>query len=609
MNDRFSHLKERLDTLPIDPGVYQMRDGQGAILYIGKAKNLRNRVRSYFRGSALHSPRIAIMVGKVQSIDLVVTGSEMEALLLEDNMIKEEQPPYNVLLKDDKNYPYLKLTMKERYPRLLLVRKVRDDGGAYFGPYVSAKSVRSTMRLIHRIFPLRQSRDSLEGKPLRRPCLNHQMGRCLAPCAGRTTEEEYAAVVEQVTLFLKGKSDELITGLEELMWQASERESFELAARRRDQLAAIKGLNEKQNVSQTRLEEEDVIAIQEKGGKSIIKIFQVRRGKMSGERRFMFEALERLDRAEALGAFIRQFYSEGSVPPPKRIIVAEEPDDSAPLQERLAALRGGSVTIEAPKMGRKKKLLDLAERNAALQLATTVESSEGKERGLEEIRDILGLGERPERMEAYDISNTSGVLSVGSVVTMTNGEPDRAGYRKYRIKSVSGPDDCASLAEVIERRFSKIAKEGGAMADLLVIDGGKGQLSAVLAAFARIDVEPPPIIGIAKGSDRENPETDLILRPGHADPAPFPPSSPGKFMLLRLRDEAHRFAISYHQKLRNRAMRKSALDDIPGVGPKRKKALLRKFGSVKKIREASVEEIAGAINVSPTLARTIHEAL
>ncbi len=606
MTEPYNHLKETLANLPDSPGVYKMKDTAGKILYIGKAKSLKSRVRSYFHQSAGHSPRIALMVMKVARIDIIVTASEMEALLLEDNLIKEEQPGYNVLLKDDKNYPYLKITLKEKYPRLLLVRKVIKDGSAYFGPYVAVKTVRSTMRLIHKIFPLRQSRDDLDRKPPRRPCLNHQMGRCLAPCAGKVTPDEYMAVVEQVTLFLKGQSDMLIKSLEELMWKASADEMFERAGRYRDQMESVKNLLERQTINRGSLADEDVIASVESEGESIIKIFQVRGGKVRGERHFLFDQLDRLDRSEALGAFIRQFYT-GSMEIPPVIVVNDIPERNDLLENRLSAKRGFKVKIVVPVKGDKRKLLDMAERNAQLQLNVITNSADSREGALEEIRGRLHMDEAPKVIEAYDISNSAGVSTVGSVVTFTDGIPDKSGYRKYRIRTVIGPDDYRSMAEVIERRFTKLEREGKDFPDLMIIDGGKGQISAVMKRFGELGIDPPHVVGIAKGKDRENLETDQIISALNGEVVEFPPTSPGRFLLLRVRDEAHRFAIDYHKKLRDKAMTRSSLDAIPGVGPKRKKALLTRFGSVTGVRSATVSEIAETLAVSEDVARKIHD--
>lgn len=608
MSDRFGHLAETLENLPASPGVYQMKDGDGKVLYVGKASSLRSRVRSYFQESADLSPRIALMVEKVRGIDLVVTASELEALILEDNLIKKLRPRFNVLLKDDKNYPYLKITSNESFPRLILVRRVEDDGCMYFGPYVSGKAVRSTMRLIHKIFPLRQSRDNLDGKPPRRPCLNYQMKRCLAPCAGLIKRDEYLQVVNAVALFLKGRNSELIETLTQRMTASADNEMFESAAMLRDQISAIGELTEKQRITSASLENEDVIASHEDAGRAIIKIFQVRGGKLNGERGFMFDRLEKADRAEALSAFIRQFYSEGMEIPPE-ILVSDEPEDRETLEERLTAIKGTKVRIAVPQRGRKRELMEMAYRNAKFSLGVHLNTAKSREDALAEIKEQLGLPEAPSVMEGYDISNTSGVSSVGAVVVFRGGAPSKVDYRKYRIKSVAGPDDYASLAEVLERRFLKLKNAGETFNGLLVIDGGKGQVNAVVEKLKEIGVDAPPIVGIAKGEDRENPETDEFYVPGVTEPVNFPPSSPGRFLLQQVRDEAHRFAVAYHRKLRGDSSMESSLDRVSGLGPKRKKLLLTKFGSVKRARGASLSEIMEALSVSEKMAKKILESL
>lgn len=585
-----------------------MKDADGKILYIGKAKSLRNRVRSYFQESATHTPRIAHMVERVRSIGFMVTATEVEALVLEDNFVKKHQPRYNVMLKDDKNYPYIKITLDEAFPRIFMVRRVDNDKGMYFGPYVSGKAVRSTLRLIHRIFPLRQSTDILDGKPLRRPCLNYQMKRCLAPCAGLVDREEYMELVNEVAMFLKGNNAGLLDALEKGMLAAAEKEYFETAARYRDQIAAIKTLAEKQKITSPDLGNLDALGIYEEAGKAMIKIFQVRRGKLNGERHFIFDKVDRADRAEALGAFIRQFYAEGMEIPPE-ILTPEPPDGVEALEERLTAVRGGKTRIYTPVKGRKRQILNMAERNAKMNLGAIMNTSKSRGEALEEIRATLGLPSAPMTMEAYDISNTSGLSAVGSMIVFKDGAPSKDDYRKYKIKSVTGPNDYASMAEVIMRRFSKLAETGEPFADLLIIDGGKGQVNAVMEAFRSMNITPPPVVGIAKGADRENPESDEFILPGRAEPAPFPPTSPGRFLLQQARDEAHRFAVAYHRQTRDAAARESSLDNVPGIGPRRKKLLLTKFGSVKRAREAALEDLMETLKVSETVARRIRENL
>ncbi|MDH5511442.1 MAG: excinuclease ABC subunit UvrC [Nitrospinota bacterium] len=609
MEDQFAHLRQTLDNLPGEPGVYIMRDADDAPLYIGKAKSLKSRARSYFQPSATHSPRIAIMVTKVRVLDFIVTTSELEALILEDNLVKKEQPPYNVMLRDDKNYPFLKLTMEEAFPRLVLVRKRIKDGGRYFGPYVSAKSVRGALRLVYRIFHLRQTKDNLEGKPPRRPCLNFQMGRCLAPCAHKVTRQEYAQEVERVALFLKGRDEELLKELETKMGEAAAAEQFEVAARYRDQVASIRRLNEKQSITDTGMRDEDVVAAVEGGGRIVVKIFQVRGGKMNGERDFTFDRMDRLDVNETLSAFIRQFYTSRMEIPPT-ILVNLELEEMEALCDLLSARRGSKAQIVAPERGRKRSLVEMAENNARIKLGARLDSEEAKDEALAQIQKALGMPIAPEVMEAYDISNTSGMATVGSQVVFVNGEPEKKRWRKYKIATVAGPDDYASMAEVMRRRFKRVVDGVEAAPSLLVIDGGKGQVSVAAEAVRQTGIDdPPPILGVAKGEDRENRETDVFHLAGGAEPVSFQGMTAGRFMLQRLRDEAHRFAVTYHKKLRDGTLTRSMLDDIPGIGPKRKKALLKKFGSVKRIKEAGAEQIAEALGVSVDTARKMWERL
>ncbi|MDH5679196.1 MAG: excinuclease ABC subunit UvrC [Nitrospinota bacterium] len=609
MEDQFAHLRPTLDSLPGEPGVYIMKDADDVPLYIGKAKSLKSRVRSYFQPSAAHSPRIAVMVSRVRSVDFIVTTSELEALILEDNLVKKEQPPYNVMLRDDKNFPYLKLTMEEAFPRLILVRKRIKDGGRYFGPYVSAKSVRGALRLVYRIFHLRQTKDNLEGKPPRRPCLNFQMGRCLAPCAHMVTRQEYAQEVERVALFLKGRDEELLKELESKMAEAAAAEQFEVAARYRDQVASIRKLNEKQAITNTGMTDEDVIAAVEGGGRIVVKLFQVRGGKMNAERDFTFDKMDRLDMDETLSAFIRQFYTSGMEIPPT-VVVNLQMEEMEPLSDLLSVRRGSKAQIVTPERGRKRSLVEMAENNARIKLGVRLDTEEARAEALAQIQKALGMAAPPEVMEAYDISNTSGTATVGSQVVFVQGEPDKSRWRKYKIATVTGPDDYASMAEVMRRRFRRVMDGVEAAPSLLLIDGGKGQVGAVMEAVRQAGVDnPPPILGVAKGEDRENTETDVFHLAGGAAPVSFQGMTAGRFMLQRMRDEAHRFAVTYHKKLRDGTLTRSMLDEIPGIGPKRKKVLLKKFGSVKKIKEAGAEQIAEALGVGVETARKMWERL
>lgn len=596
--------KPDISQMPAQPGVYLMKDKTGGILYVGKAINLRNRVRSYFQPAADHTPRIAVMVSLVNKVDFIVTGNEIEALILENNLIKKEKPRYNVMLRDDKTYPYLKLTANEKFPRLLVVRKVLKDGAQYFGPYVSGKAVRVARELIHRIFPIRLSNDVLDNAPLRRPCLNYQMKRCLAPCAGKVTPEDYAQMVERIAKLLKGRDNEVLDDLEKRMREAAEKHEYEYAALIRDQLFAIKELQEKQNIDAAGPMDEDYIACLSEGGAGIVRIMMVRGGRLAGDQNFALKKAD--DPAELCAAFIQQFYNSAFAVP-SEVVVNVMPRDAEVIAEWLSVLKGKKVAITLPHRGRKKQLIEMGLENARFNLETFVQGEESLKEALREIRDTIGMAQWPTVMEAVDISNTGGVSAVGSLVSFHNGTASKKDYKRFRI-ATKGPDDYAMIAEVTRRRFKRLKDEGGRFPDLLVIDGGAGQVAA--AAEAVLSLHPSQtVIGIAKGDDRNNPETDRIFLAGRKEPLPFPAKSAGKFMLQRLRDEAHRFAIQYHRKTREKAAFHHGVDDVVGIGPKRKKMLIQTFGSLKAAKSASVEEIRKALSVSESLARQIHEKL
>lgn len=596
--------KPDIGQLPPQPGVYLMKDKTGGILYVGKAINLRNRVRSYFQPGANHTPRIAVMVSLVEKVDFIVTANEIEALILENNLIKKEMPRYNVMLRDDKTYPYLKLTMGEKFPRLLVVRKVLKDGAQYFGPYVSGKAVRVARELIQRIFPLRISADVLDNAPLRRPCLNYQMKRCLAPCAGKVTPEEYARMVDRVAKLLKGRDAEVLDDLEARMREASAKHEYEAAAHARDQLFAIRELHEKQNIDAAGHMDEDYIACLCEAGAGIVRIMMVRGGRLAGDQNFSFKKAD--DPAELCAAFIQQFYN-AAFAVPSEVVVNVMPQDADIIAEWLSALKGKKVVITLPHRGRKKQLIDMGLENARFNLETFVQGEEALKEALMEIRDTVGMAQWPTVMEAVDISNTGGLSAVGSLVSFHNGAVSKKDYKRFRI-TTEGPDDYAMIAEVVRRRFKRLKEEWGRYPDLLVIDGGAGQVSA--AAEAIRPFHPAQVvIGIAKGDDRNNPETDRIFLAGRKAPLPFPAKSAGKFMLQRLRDEAHRFAIQYHRITREKAAFHHGVEDIVGIGPKRKKMLIQTFGSLKAAKNATVEEIRKALSISEPLARQIHEKL
>ncbi len=602
-----NYMKENrpdISQMPAQPGVYLMKDKGGGILYVGKAINLRNRVRSYFQPAADHTPRIAVMVSLVDKVDFIVTGNEIEALILENNLIKKEKPRYNVMLRDDKTYPYLKLTTNEKFPRLLVVRKVLKDGAQYFGPYVSGKAVSVARDLIHRIFPIRLSNDVLDNAPLRRPCLNYQMKRCLAPCAGKVTPEEYAQMVERIAKLLKGRDNEVVADLKKRMHDASEQHEYEQAALIRDQMFAIKELQEKQNMDAAGDMDEDYIACLSEGGAGIVRIMMVRGGRLAGDQNFTLKKAD--DPAELCTAFIQQFYN-AAFAVPSEIVVSVMPRDAEVIAGWLSALKGKKVAITLPRRGRKKQLIEMGLENARFNLDTFMQGEESLKEALREIRDTVGMKQWPTVMEAVDISNTGGLSAVGSLVSFHNGAASKKDYKRFRI-ATAGPDDYAMIAEVVRRRFKRLKDEGGHFPNLLVIDGGAGQVAAAAEAIFPFHPEQA-VIGIAKGDDRNNPETDRIFLAGQKKPLPFPEKSAGKFMLQRLRDEAHRFAIQYHRASREKAAFHHNVDDVAGIGPKRKQLLIKTFGSLKGAKNASVDEICKALSISENLARQIHEKL
>lgn len=601
-------LKERIFGIPEKPGVYLMKGGKGEVLYVGKAKILRNRVRSYFQSSGNLSSKTEAMVSLVRDIETIVTETEMEALILENNLIKDKRPRFNVILRDDKQYPYLKLTVDETFPRLFVVRKIKNDKAQYFGPYVSAKSVRQTMKLIYRIFKLRQSKDNLDGKAPRRPCLNYQMGRCYAPCAGFIGPEEYRNIVHEVTLFLKGKTAELVGFLKEKMDRASEELRFEAAAKYRDQIDAVENVVERQNITHTQLVDEDAAALVREGDQVAICLLFVREGRVVGDRVFPFSRPGEADEPEILESFLKQFYS-GDVFIPGEIIVNLDLPDGELIQEWLTARRGTKVEIVKPERGRKRSLADMAAENARISLLDRIRSRQNKESALRHLQEVLGLAAVPERIEAIDISNISGESAVGSVVVALGGSPVPREYKKFKIRTTVGPDDYGMIREVVRRRYSRVVTENLVPPDLILVDGGKGQVNAVTETLRSMGIDRWEVAGIAKGPDRDNPDTDEIYRPGGKEPVAFGKNAPSKIILQKLRDEAHRFAVSYHRKLRDSTRLRSGLEEIPGIGEKRRKALLKHFGSLENVRKASVEELRQVLMVSEKVARQFHERL
>lgn len=603
-----------LKQLPRRPGVYLMKDREDKVLYVGKTVNLYNRVRSYFQSSRQLSPRIAHMVEQVDRVEIIATRTDLEALALESNLIKEHRPKYNVKLRDDKQYPWIKITINETYPRVLVVRRVVRDGARYFGPYTDPGAMWETLRVIRRTFPIRKCKRSLEKGQKERPCLNWHIGRCLGPCQG-VAPEAYRKVVEDICLFLSGRTKQLLKEIRQQMEQASAALDFERAARLRDQMRDIERVVEKQRVVSATGGDQDVLGYAMGQGYALVQALLVRDGKVIGREHFLVDEGLQAEAAEILAGFITQYYAErDDIPPEILLPVALEEKDT--LAQWLQDRAGQSVYLRVPQRGAKRSLVRMAMENA--QTLLTQEENQRRWQaeqygaGLADLAKVLGLPGPPRRIEAFDISNIQGTEAVASMVVMEEGRPKASEYRRFRIRMVEGANDFAMLREAVGRRFRRglaeraegLTREGkfAVFPDLLVIDGGKGQLNAVLAVLAELGLEHIPTIGLAK-------QFEEIYRPGIAEPLRLPGESMALRLLQQIRDEAHRFAITYHRSLRSRRTVATRLDEIPGIGPKRKKALLRHFGSLARIRQASLEELLQVEGMTEAAARAVVEGL
>lgn len=589
--------REKLDRIPDHPGVYLMHDADDNVIYVGKANSLIKRVRSYFdRGH--DSPRLQALVRKVEQIETILVDSEKEALLLEINLIKEHQPRYNVLLKDDKKYPFVKVTLGDLYPRVFATRLVEEDGSLYFGPYTDVKGMKRVLKLIHQLFPVRTCTYRFPTKTPVRLCLDYQIGRCLGPCEDKISREDYRKMVDRILLLLKGKTGALMKELKGEMDRAAEEHRYEAAAIYRDQLTAINRMSERQRITSGDGADRDVIAIAGEGRESVAVLMRIREGKMGGKEVFPIEAGAERDQA---GALLKRLY-RGSFPVPREIVCDREVEDRVAIGRWLSELKGSNVKIVVPKRGEKKRIVDLVRANAEHEHRTLLlRKMARKDHTWEAIRQLqreLELPLIPRRIECFDISNLGDRDLVGSSVCFLDGLPEKSRYRRYKIKSVRGVDDYASMNEVVARRFRRLLREGDELPDLVVIDGGKGQLSSALAALREVNAVDVPLISLAK-------RLEEVFRPGFSRGIILP-EGPALLLLQRIRDEAHRFAIGFQRKRRGAGVRRSELDDIPGVGPTRKRALLQTFGSVRMVRLASLEMLAGADGIGLSLARTIH---
>ena len=591
---RLAELNVQVALLPDKPGVYLMRDVAGKIIYVGKAVNLKNRVRSYFQQRGL-SPKTEALVARIQSFETIVTASEIEALILECNLIKKHRPRYNISLRDDKTYPFVKVTWSEEYPRVYPTRRVEKDGAKYYGPYASAGAMHETLALLKRLFPLRSCR-SMDA---RRPCLEYHINRCLAPCAGMVDVETYREMVKTVCLFLEGRSTDVEKDLKRRMLAAAEAMKFELAARLRDQLSAVRQVTEKQNIV-TGAGDQDVLGLARMGGQSCVQVFFVRSGKMVGRDRFMLSGGETESDGEILAAFVKQYYNESSFIPREILTPAALPETDL-LTAWLTQRKAGAVHLLTPQRGTKRELVLLAGENATEALRQRSEREEAREgkrsAAVQELAERLELDILPQRIECFDISHIQGAETVASMVVFTDGEPDKSEYRRFRLKTVEGsPDDFASMQEVTLRRY-RDAKEP--LPDLIVIDGGKGQLSSALEVIRGVGLAEIPVIGLAK-------EFEHIFRENISEPLVLPRHSEALRLVQQIRDEAHRFAVGYHRKLRAKRNLVSVLDHIRGIGAKRRQALWKHFGTIGRIRAASEEELASAPGMNITAAQAVH---
>ena len=606
------HFEEELKKLPGKPGVYIMHDAKDAIIYVGKAVSLKNRVRSYFRASTKKTPKIQKMVSLISRFEYIVTDSELEALVLENNLIKEHSPKYNTMLKDDKTYPYIKVTVSEAYPRILFSRQMKKDKSRYFGPYTSAAAVKDTIELMNKLYKLRTCNRSLpQEKGNGRPCLNYHIKQCLAPCQGYISEAEYREQVNKALEFLNGNYAPIIKELEEKMYAASEALEFEEAGRLKELLYSVKSVAQKQKITDSDGENKDYIALARNERDVIIQVFFVREGKLIGREHFyMKQAVHDTD-AEILQTFIKQFYA-GTPFIPREVFLAEEIEEKELIEEWLTKKRENRVYIRIPLKGQKEKMLELARQNAELVLSRDSEKIKREElRTMGAVKEIAALLQLQDivRMEAFDISNISGFANVGSMVVYEKGKPKRSDYRKFRIKSVAGPDDYACMKEVLTRRFvhgleeqETVEKEYGSFTrfpDLLLMDGGKGQVNIAKQVLDELNLNIP-VCGMVKDDNHRT----RGLYYNNAE-IPIDTRSEGFHLITRIQDEAHRFAVEYHRSLRSRAQVHSVLDEIPGVGPARRKALMKSFSSIDELKQADAVTISDRADIPMHIAEGI----
>lgn len=607
-------IQDILDNLPARSGVYLLQDDAGQALYVGKAVNLRARVRSYFHKSAGLNPKIQHMMAYVAGIDFIVTESELEALILEMNLIKRHRPRYNVRLKDDKRYPYIKVTWQDNFPKVYMTRRMHQDGARYYGPFTAAWAVHETLHTLRKVFPYLTCDRTITGKD-ERACLYYHIGLCQAPCIGAVNREEYRAMIQGLCDFLEGKTEPVVEKLRREMQEAADKLEFERAAAIRDKLLAIERIIERQKIVSPDLVDQDVIALARDDGRACVQVFFIRNGKLIGREYFMLEGAEGEDAPGIVTSFVKQFYDEAASIP-SQILLQDKIDEARIIEAWLRDMRGDKVAIRVPQGGQDQALVKMAAENAAETLralsAPWCVDAEKQVSGVAELQEALELDRPPARIECYDISNIQGTAAVGSMVVFAKGAPRKSDYRRFKIRSVEWADDYAMLQEVLRRRFHRLATRDEEEAvptapkadawditpDLVIVDGGKGQLNAALEVMQELGVDHIPVIALAK-------QKEEIFRPGEPEPIVLPRNSQALFLVQRVRDEAHRFALSYHRRLRRKQGVASILEEVPGIGPKRRQALLRTFGSVEGIRQASLEELLAV----PSMTRPAAEKL
>jgi len=612
--DVSERFRAQIEAFPRRAGVYLMRDANGVVIYVGKAVDLRSRVRSYFQPSAWEDAKVRAIASEVVDLEFIVTDSELEALILEANLIKEHRPRYNVRLKDDKRYPYIKVTWADPFPRVLITRRMEQDGSRYFGPFTSSAAVHQTLDMLRRSFPYLTCNRKITGEDSR-PCLYYDIKLCAGPCIGAVTQEEYRAMIRGLIRFLEGRGDEVISDLEQRMRVAAEGWDFERAAVLRDQLRAVERVIERQKIVSSVGADQDVIAFAREEGDACVQVFFIRGGKLLGREYFLLEGAQDEDEREVMAAFLKQFYEEAAYVPPE-VLLPQQVEEALIIEQWLRTKRGAKVTLRVPRRGQKRALVALAAENAAETLSSLraqwqVDAHKHEE-ALAELQEALGLSRPPVRIECYDISTTQGTEIVGSMVVFVHAVARKSEYRRFIVRSVACPDDYASMREVLERRFrrwqaatsdellgSRDIKGWAKLPDLLLVDGGRGQLTVALEVLKQFCLQDRvPVAALAK-------QREEIFLPGRAKPVLLPRRSQGLFLVQRVRDEAHRFAIAHHRVRRRRAGVASQLDGIPGVGPVRRKALLKAFGSLDAIRAASVEQLAAVPGIPWAVAEAI----